>query len=433
MSNKMSLVHRLSREDAGKNGKHNSRNGKGLNRPHVDKEKSKYNLYWNCLEKKWRNNDNFEKMEKEYYNERFGSALKKQNERHKKNGHSERCKTMSEFRKGRTTKPEEELIQIGDKGNTVSAEVLLEVFKDYIDWHNKEFPEVKFLNVSLHVDEECAPHIHTRRLWEIEKNDGTVEICEKEVLRRHNIELFDPNEKESQYNNRKMTYTKMTRDKLLEICLQHGLDVETEVKDGKAKHLQPDAYKVKRKLEEEIEEATDKLNDKEMQLNAVEITLDVAQRERLHLQSGMEQLSMDLINLHMLMIDNKVPAKLRDEQAQLTYNNCRKLRDRAKKSGLMDDKDKEKLEDINKFTNIALDYIQGYRHDFYLEDPFINDYFKKKYTDDFALFIKLADEKKKREDEKSAKEVQALMKQLDDSVSTNRSFNSDCNYIDSLF
>lgn len=424
MSNKMSLVHRLSREDAGKNGKHNSRNGKGLNRTHVDKEKSKYNLYWNCLDKKWRNNDNFEEMEKEYYNKRFGYSLKEQNKRHKKNGHSERCKTMSEFRKGRTTKPEEELIQIGDKDNTVSAEVLLEVFKDYIDWHNKEFPEVKFLNVSLHVDEECAPHIHTRRLWEIEKNDGTVEICEKEVLRRHNIEPPDPNQKEKQYNNRKMTYTKMTRDKLLEICLQHGLDVETEVKDGKAEHLQPDKYKVKRKLEEEIKEATDKLN-------AIEINLDVAQRERLHLQSGMEQLSMDLINLHMLMIDNKVPDKLKDEQAQLVYNNYRKLRDRAKQSGLMNDKDKEKLEDIHKFVKIAIDYIQGYRQGSYIEDPFIIEYFEKKHTDDFKLFLDLADEKKKLEDEKSAKETQALLRELENSVSSEQSV--DLDYIESLF
>lgn len=418
MSNKMSLVHRLSREDAGKNGKHNSRNGKGLNRSHVDKEKSKYNWYWNCLDKEWRRNDNFEEMEKEYYNKRFGYSLKEQNKRHKKNGHSERCKTMSEFRKGRTTKPEEELIQIGDKDNTVSAEVLLEVFKDYIDWHNKEFPEVKFLNVSLHVDEDCAPHIHTRRLWEIEKNDGTVEICEKEVLRRHNIELFDPNQEEKQYNNRKMTYTKMTRDKLLEICLQHGLDVETEVKDGKAKHLQPDAYKVKRKLEEEIKEATD-------ELNAIEINLDVAQRERLHLQSGVEQLSMDLINLHMLMIDNKVSNKLRAEQFEVTYNNYCKLRDRAKQSGLMDDKDKDKLEDIHKFLNTTYDYIHGYNQGSYFEDPFINEYFIEKHKDDFELFCKLMDEKKKLEDEKYAKETQDLLMKLDQSVSPEQSDDDD--------
>ena len=430
MSEKVRLVNRTSRKDSG-SAKHNSRDGDESNRSHIDKEKSQYNYYWTCLKGKCKN-ESFEEMEKEYYEKRFGSTLKKQNERYIENRQYGRCKTMDQFRKGRNTKPEEEIFQIGGKDNAVDRKMLFEVFKDYFKWHKKEFPEVKFLNIALHVDEEGAPHIHVRRLWEIENNDGTVKISQEEVLRRHNIELPNSNKKEGQYNNRKMTYTKMIREKLLEICLSHGIDIATDVKDSKAKHLHPDEYKAKMKVEEELksvqtklEGVMNRLNDKEMQLNAVEITLDVAQRERLHLQSGMEQLRMDLINLHMLMIDNKVPAKLKDEQAQLTYNNCRKLRDRVKKSGLMDDKDKEKLDDINKFARIAIDYIQGYKQGSYLEDPFINEYFLKKHTDDFKLFIDLADEKKKREDEKSAKALKAGLRELEMSLSTNQSSDED--------
>lgn len=430
MSEKVRLVNRTSRKDSG-SAKHNSRDGDESNRSHIDKEKSQYNYYWTCLKGKCKN-ESFEEMEKEYYEKRFGSTLKKQNERYIENRQYGRCKTMDQFRKGRNTKPEEEIFQIGGKDNAVDRKMLFEVFKDYYSWHKKTFPEVKFLNIALHVDEEGAPHIHVRRLWEIENNDGTVKISQEEVLRRHNIELPNPNKKEGQYNNRKMTYTKMIRDKLLEICLSHGIDIATDVKDGKAKHLHPDEYKAKMQAEDELkvieaklEETVNKYNDAKMQLNAVEITLDVAQRERLHLQSDMEQLSMDLINLHMLMVDNKAPAKLKGEQAQLTYNNYCKLRDRAKKSGLMDDKDKEKLEDINKFTRIAIDYIQGYKQGSYLDDPFINEYFLNKHTDDFKLFIDLADEKKKREEEKSADEVKAMMIELEMSLSTNQSSDED--------
>ena len=67
------------------------------------------------------------------------------------------------------------------------------------------------------------------------------------------IKRPDPNKKEGKNNNAKMTYTKMVRDKLIDICIAHGIDIETEVKDGGAKHLQPTEFKL-RKMKEEIEE-----------------------------------------------------------------------------------------------------------------------------------------------------------------------------------
>lgn len=407
MSEKVRLVNRTSRKDSG-SAKHNSRDGDESNRSHIDKEKSQYNYYWTCLKGKCKN-ESFEEMEKEYYEMRFGSTLKKQNERYIENRQYGRCKTMDQFRKGRNTKPEEEIFQIGGKDNAVDRKMLFEVFKDYFKWHKKEFPEVKFLNIALHVDEEGAPHIHVRRLWEIENNDGTVKISQEEVLRRHNIELPNHNKKEGQYNNRKMTYTKMIRDKLLELCLSHGIDIATDVKDSKAKHLHPDEYKAKMKAEEDV---MNKLNDVKMQINAEEITL----REAIHARNEMEQLNTDFIVLHNLMLDDNAPVTLKTEQAQLVYNNYRKVRDELKKTKQMTDDAKEKLDAMLKLINLATDYSQRYKEGPYSSDPIVNR-FVTRYKADFEKFA--------LEEEKSAEAVKASFRAMCMSVDTSQSSDDD--------
>lgn len=407
MSEKVRLVNRTSRKDSG-SAKHNSRDGDESNRSHIDKEKSQYNYYWTCLKGKCKN-ESFEEMEKEYYEKRFGSTLKKQNERYIENRQYGRCKTMDQFRKGRNTKPEEEIFQIGGKDNAVDRKMLFEVFKDYFKWHKKEFPEVKFLNIALHVDEEGAPHIHVRRLWEIENNDGTVKISQEEVLRRHNIELPNPNKKEGQYNNRKMTYTKMIRDKLLEICLSHGIDIATDVKDSKAKHLHPDEYKAKMKAEED---SMNKLNDVKMQINAEEIKL----REVMHVRNEMEQLNTDFLILHNLMLDDNAPVTLKTEQAQLVYNNYRNVRDELKKTKQMTDEAKEKLDAMLKLINLANDYSQRYKEGPYSSDPIVNR-FVNRYKADFEKFA--------LEEEKSAEAVKASFRAMCMSVDTNQSSDED--------
>lgn len=417
MSEKVRLVNRTSRKDAG-SAKHNSRDGDESNRSHIDKEKSQYNYYWTCLKGKCKN-ESFEEMEKEYYEKRFGSTLKKQNERYIENRQYGRCKTMDQFRKGRNTKPEEEIFQIGGKDNAVDRKMLFEVFKDYFKWHKKEFPEVKFLNIAMHVDEEGAPHIHVRRLWEIENDDGTVKISQEEVLRRHNIELPNPNKKEGQYNNRKMNYTKMIRDKLLEICLSHGIDIATDVKDSKAKHLHPDEYKAKmqaeeekKKVQSELEDAMNKLNDVKMQINAEEIKL----REAIHARNEMEQLNTDFMTLHNLMLDDNAPVTLKTEQAQLVYNNYRKVRDELKRTKQMTDAAKEKLDGMLKLINLASDYSQRYKEGPYSSDPIVNR-FVNRYKADFEKFA--------LEEEKSAEAVRASFRAMCMSVDTDQSSDED--------
>ena len=249
MSEKMRLSSHMSRKDAGP-GNHNSRTnfkGESLN---IDAEKSKNNYYWNCITGT-KEHLSFKKVEEDYYKENYTSMLDARNENYKKNRHPENCRTMEEYMQADKTKPEEHIIQVGDMNNTITKKQLHEVLVDYYTWHTKTFPNVKFLDIAIHVDEKCAPHIHMRRVWECTGKYGK-EICESKALKEMGIKRPYPNKKEGKDNNAKMTYTAMVRNKLLDICIAHGIDIETEVKDGGAIHLQPTEFKLK-KMKEEIE------------------------------------------------------------------------------------------------------------------------------------------------------------------------------------
>lgn len=227
----------------------------------------------------------------------FGSALKKKNERYRKNRHYDRCKSMNQFMNTPIYKPEEEILQVGCMGNTITKEQLLEIYQDYYKWHNEMFPEVKFLNVVLQMGEGGVPRLYIRRLWIVEISDG-FEISQEGVLRLHDIKRPDLNKPKDRYNNSKMTYTKMVRDKLLEICLLHGVDVDTEVKDGDAKHLHPDAYKVKMKAETYAKQ----------------------------LEQNLEQVNIDINNLCKFMTDDSIPVIINTESVKLLYDTICKLK-----------------------------------------------------------------------------------------------------------
>lgn len=256
----------MSRKNAGP-AEHNSRTNFKVESLNIHTEKSKDNWYWNCFTGT-KEHLSFKKVETDYYMQNYTASLNARNESYKKQRHIKRCKTMEQYMRGNATKPEEHIIQIGDIDNTITKEQLHEVLVDYYKWHREIFPNVKFLDMAIHVDEDGAPHIHMRKVWECTGRYGK-EICEAKALREMGVKRPDLTKEAGRYNNAKITYTNMVRDKLLAICIDHGIDIETEVKDGKAKHLQPNEFKL-RKMKEEIEQATKTINEQQLQIEELE-------------------------------------------------------------------------------------------------------------------------------------------------------------------
>ena len=254
----MKTVSHMSRKFAGP-ANHNSRSDFKVMSSNIDFTKTKNNWYWNCFTGDAdQKNQNFKKVEEEYYTKNYTASLNAQNERHIKQRHPKRCKTMDQIINGKNTKPHEQILQFGNEDDHATREQLLDILKDYVKWYNERFPEAVILDMALHMD-ETTPHIHIRRVFEVETEDGK-KLLQGQALREMGLKRPDTNSPNGQFNNELMTFTAMNRDKLQEIAIAHGLNIEITDEKCKTKHLQPSEHKLK-KINEEIEEKT-KMNKK---------------------------------------------------------------------------------------------------------------------------------------------------------------------------
>lgn len=210
-------------KDGAYNTKHNDRQFDIRNAEHIDPERVKNNRYWN-----WTGNPkmSFEDAEAAFYEQHIKQHLDAQNARYRAQRHAERAKTMDEYRKSPQTCPEEVILQIGKMGDTIPADMMARIIQEQINWEQQQFPGVKVLDVALHMDEQGAPHIHERRAWVYTDKDGNFAISQNKALEQMGVELPNPNKPRSRFNNRKMSFSRMCREHLLQICREHGLEIE---------------------------------------------------------------------------------------------------------------------------------------------------------------------------------------------------------------
>lgn len=211
--------------------RHNDRNFNISHAEHIDPERVKNNRYWN-----WTGNPEttFEAAEAAFYEKHIRQHLDAQNARYKAQRHAERVKSMDEYRKSPQTCPEEVILMIGKAGDTIPADMMARIIQEQINWEQKTFPGVKVLDVALHMDEQGAPHIHERRAWVYTDKDGNTAISQNKSLEQMGVELPNPDRPRGRFNNRKQTFSKRCREHLLQICREHGLEIE-EIPQEKSK------------------------------------------------------------------------------------------------------------------------------------------------------------------------------------------------------
>lgn len=203
--------------------KHNDRNFNINHAEHIDPERVQLNRYWN-----WTGNPEttFETAEAAFYEKHIRKHLDAQNARYRAQRHAERAKTMDEYRKSPQTCPEEVILQIGKMGDTIPADMMARIIQEQINWEQKQFPGLKVLDVALHMDEQGAPHIHERRAWVYTDKAGNLAISQNKSLEQMGVELPNPDKPRSRFNNRKQIFSRMCREHLLQICREHGLEIE---------------------------------------------------------------------------------------------------------------------------------------------------------------------------------------------------------------
>lgn len=202
--------------------KHNDRNFNINHAEHINPERVKLNRYWNWTGKEI----TFEDAERAFYEEHIRQHLDAQNARYRAQRHAERVKSMDEYRRSPQTCPEEVILQIGKLGDTIPADMMARIIQEQINWEQKQFPGVRVLDVALHMDEQGAPHIHERRAWVYTDKDGNTAISQNKSLEQMGVELPNPDKPRGRFNNRKQTFSKRCREHLLQICREHGLEIE---------------------------------------------------------------------------------------------------------------------------------------------------------------------------------------------------------------
>lgn len=258
---------------------------------HINPELTSNNRRWLFHDVGVENGEHFQnRYEQAVYEEYFSDYLNSRNEKAIKGRHKDRVQTMEQFRVNPKACPEETLFYIGNRDNLVDPDVLAAVYESYVQWHNETFPNVMLLNAYLHLD-EASPHIHERKVWTAHDGDMLI-INQEKALAEMGIERPNPAKKVSRYNNAKMTYTAMCREKLIELARAHGLEIEDKPKDpsksGKAL-LKIQVKDLERKLAEleaiisdssqEIQELKATIADKERRIAEYEKALTTAEAD----------------------------------------------------------------------------------------------------------------------------------------------------------
>lgn len=203
--------------------RHNDRDFDLSKAEHIDTSRTEKNRYVTIYP-----GMSFLDTEIRFYKENFGAYVDDVNERRRKSHRKEKKMLTTEIlRHDSRTKPEETIIQIGDLNEYPDdPDILLHVFNDLQKYSNKITRQhCKILDAAIHMD-ESTPHIHIRKVWVYEK-DGIKRIGQEESLKRAGIPLPYPDRPQSKFNNRKIMYDRMMREKMLELCKERGLEIET--------------------------------------------------------------------------------------------------------------------------------------------------------------------------------------------------------------
>ena len=291
-------IMRLTRHNgrSGKNGvynpKHNDRRFDVEKSEHIDPDRTKENVYWDCYqgfhyaansEKADQIIHSFEEIESLYYWEHYEDFCKAQNERNRKTGHTERNRSPDDIRLDKRTCPEESVLQIGTREEHVSGEMLRCITADFFEEFEKRFGKhVHILNWSLHMD-EATPHIQERHVFDCPNRYG--EICpqQEKALEALGIEMPDPDKKKGKMNYRKVTFDAICRTMLFDIAKRYDLHLEEEPEYGGRKYLEKQDYILMKQSdliterkaaidaeEEKLADRQDAVEKKEKELAALE-------------------------------------------------------------------------------------------------------------------------------------------------------------------
>ena len=264
------------------NPKHNDRNFDLTNSEHIDPERAKGNIYWDCFHG-FRSTiapqdpddlaATFSDVERQFYETHYTAFVESQNERNAKIRHTERNRSIPDLLSSRKTCPEETIYQLGTLDEHASAEDLLNIVTEFIDEFKSKFGDhVHVLDWALHLD-ESTPHIHERHVFDCENKYGEVAPQQEKALETLGFKLPDLDKPLSRRNNRKITFDAACRKMLFEIAKRHGLKLEEEAEYGNRKYLEKQDF-ILAKQKEQLAAQQSMLNELTLKVSDMETLLE---------------------------------------------------------------------------------------------------------------------------------------------------------------
>ena len=223
--------------------RHNDRDFATEQAGHIDTSRSAKNKYWQLPAY---SGMTFAEMELAFYADTFGEGLEARNARYRAQRHSERCKTIENLLHGAKTRPEEEILAVGNRHDGVSAEDFAACVNDYVmkleKWNAEHGKPFRSLNIAVHADEMGVCHAHWRRAWVARDKDGHLMPNQSKALEAAGIERPNRSTKESRRNNRKVAFDQFARKLWQETCREHGFQIETDPIKPDRRHMKTADY-----------------------------------------------------------------------------------------------------------------------------------------------------------------------------------------------
>lgn len=205
--------------------KHNDRDFDLAKSDHIDADRTHDNLYINHIYPDM----SFEDAEMQYYRDHYQVALDKSNDAYIQNGHPERCRTIEDIYKSQRYRPEEIILQIGDKDTDIDHDMFKRAVNSYLTamqrWNDEHGNHIQLLDAAMHFD-ETSPHVHIRRIWQYTDENGILHIGQNKALEMAGMPLPEPDKPRGRYNNRKMVFDAYMRDQWVKIVERNGYEVD---------------------------------------------------------------------------------------------------------------------------------------------------------------------------------------------------------------
>lgn len=236
------------------NANHNTLEATRMNQPHIDQSRTRDNVYIrfdsNCKPHSSKGGNggfNATQHEKKRYEELYGAGLEARNERYIKEGHKDRCRTISELYTDPKTAPMEILWQVGNsKCDIPTAELrkaLTAAFNQTYSQLRKQYgANLIPLDCGLHMDEK-VPHIHFRVALGAEDKFGNFVPNQNAALEAMGFERPDPSKPQSRYNSPLISFSDTVREMFYKACEQQGIQIDREVKSASRRQIEMLEYK----------------------------------------------------------------------------------------------------------------------------------------------------------------------------------------------